>query len=147
VCDVPCSGDGTLRKNPNVWDNWHPGIKINLNNWTFHQIYLAILVAGRGNHRHFLQYNIARRGVELLKVSTGTGSAGTIFLSLEYWQTELRAGHEEIWSSTMYPTVKSALTRNVAESEPQGASSSDCWSRSHIKMYIFFFFNFLLIEV
>jgi hypothetical protein len=27
VCDVPCSGDGTLRKNPNVWDNWHPGTK------------------------------------------------------------------------------------------------------------------------
>jgi len=46
VCDVPCSGDGTIRKNPNIWANWHPA---------------------RGNGRFNLQLNIARRGVELLK--------------------------------------------------------------------------------
>jgi multisite-specific tRNA:(cytosine-C5)-methyltransferase len=23
LCDVPCSGDGTLRKNLNLWKNWH----------------------------------------------------------------------------------------------------------------------------
>jgi len=46
VCDVPCSGDGTIRKNPNIWNNWNPG---------------------RGNHRYFLQLKIARRGVQLLK--------------------------------------------------------------------------------
>ena len=46
VCDVPCSGDGTIRKNPNIWANWHPA---------------------RGNGRFCLQLNIARRGVELLK--------------------------------------------------------------------------------
>ena len=47
VCDVPCSGDGTIRKNPNIWAHWHPA---------------------RGNGRFNLQVNIARRGVELLKV-------------------------------------------------------------------------------
>ena len=46
VCDVPCSGDGTIRKNPNIWEKWSPA---------------------SGNHRHSLQLNIARRGVELLK--------------------------------------------------------------------------------
>ena len=46
VCDVPCSGDGTIRKNPNIWSQWHPA---------------------RGNGRFSLQLNIARRGVELLK--------------------------------------------------------------------------------
>ncbi|XP_040581830.1 uncharacterized protein [Lepeophtheirus salmonis] len=46
VCDVPCSGDGTIRKNPNVWLNWHPA---------------------RGNERHHLQYSIAARSIELLK--------------------------------------------------------------------------------
>ena len=46
VCDVPCSGDGTIRKNPNIWLDWHPA---------------------RGNGRFNLQLNIARRGVELLK--------------------------------------------------------------------------------
>jgi tRNA (cytosine34-C5)-methyltransferase len=24
VCDVPCSGDGTLRKDPIIWQRWHP---------------------------------------------------------------------------------------------------------------------------
>ena len=24
LCDVPCSGDGTLRKNPGIWKNWSP---------------------------------------------------------------------------------------------------------------------------
>ena len=35
-----------FRKNPGVWETWHPG---------------------RGNARHSLQLAIARRGVELLK--------------------------------------------------------------------------------
>ena len=47
VCDVPCSGDGTIRKNPNVWDNWTPGA---------------------GNGRHFVQYNIIERALEMLRV-------------------------------------------------------------------------------
>ena len=47
VCDVPCSGDGTIRKNPNVWNDWSPA---------------------RGNARHMIQFNIAERGVELLEV-------------------------------------------------------------------------------
>jgi len=47
VCDVPCSGDGTIRKNLNIWESWNPV---------------------KGNHRHHLQYNIARRGLELLEV-------------------------------------------------------------------------------
>lgn len=24
LCDVPCSGDGTLRKNPGIWRSWQP---------------------------------------------------------------------------------------------------------------------------
>jgi 16S rRNA C967 or C1407 C5-methylase (RsmB/RsmF family) len=45
VCDVPCSGDGTVRKNPNIWEKWSPG---------------------SGNARHGLQLAIARRGARLL---------------------------------------------------------------------------------
>eukprot|EP00960_Hanusia_phi_P013712 402581-Hanusia_phi.AAC.1 len=47
LCDVPCSGDGTLRKNTKVWKLWDPlfGIKI-----------------------HRLQVQIAMRGLALLKV-------------------------------------------------------------------------------
>ena len=48
VCDVPCSGDGTIRKNPTVWSDWSPA---------------------KGNSRHSLQFNIVERGAELLEIN------------------------------------------------------------------------------
>ncbi|KAK9130101.1 hypothetical protein Sjap_010588 [Stephania japonica] len=47
LCDVPCSGDGTLRKAPDIWRKWN---------------------AGMGNGLHRLQVQIAMRGLALLKV-------------------------------------------------------------------------------
>ncbi|XP_067932243.1 RNA cytosine-C(5)-methyltransferase NSUN2-like [Watersipora subatra] len=47
LCDVPCSGDGTLRKNPEVWRTWGPGHAINL---------------------HSVQNRVLTRGLELLTV-------------------------------------------------------------------------------
>lgn len=47
LCDVPCSGDGTLRKNPDIWLKWNQGHALNL---------------------HGIQYRVARRGAELLNV-------------------------------------------------------------------------------
>ncbi|XP_055594713.1 tRNA (cytosine(34)-C(5))-methyltransferase [Uranotaenia lowii] len=47
LCDVPCSGDGTMRKNPDIWSKWNLSHASNL---------------------HGLQYRIARRGAELLEV-------------------------------------------------------------------------------
>nr|XP_016440804.1 PREDICTED: tRNA (cytosine(34)-C(5))-methyltransferase-like [Nicotiana tabacum] len=47
LCDVPCSGDGTLRKAPDIWRRWN---------------------AGMGNGLHGLQIQIAMRGMSLLKV-------------------------------------------------------------------------------
>lgn len=47
LCDVICSGDGTLRKNPEIWGKWSPQ-------------------DGLGLHR--MQISIARRGATLLKV-------------------------------------------------------------------------------
>uniref|UniRef100_A0A5S6QPZ6 tRNA (cytosine(34)-C(5))-methyltransferase n=1 Tax=Trichuris muris TaxID=70415 RepID=A0A5S6QPZ6_TRIMR len=47
LCDVPCSGDGTLRKNINLWKEWNP-------------------VQAYGLHK--LQLKIAERCVNLLKV-------------------------------------------------------------------------------
>ncbi|KAJ3648435.1 hypothetical protein Zmor_020239 [Zophobas morio] len=45
LCDVPCSGDGTLRKNPDIWMKWTPANGLNL---------------------HGIQSRILRRGAELL---------------------------------------------------------------------------------
>ncbi|TDH65418.1 hypothetical protein CCR75_009595 [Bremia lactucae] len=47
LCDVPCSGDGTLRKNPLIWKSWS---------------------AKNGIVLHPLQLQIAKRGAALLKV-------------------------------------------------------------------------------
>jgi 16S rRNA C967 or C1407 C5-methylase (RsmB/RsmF family) len=45
LCDVPCSGDGTMRKNPDIWPKWN---------------------AASGTNLHGVQYRILKRGVELL---------------------------------------------------------------------------------
>lgn len=47
LCDVPCSGDGTLRKNPDIWMKWTPANCL---------------------HQHIVQSRVLRRGAELLKV-------------------------------------------------------------------------------
>jgi hypothetical protein len=47
LCDVPCSGDGTMRKNKMIWNTWN---------------------ASNGNGLHKLQRSILFRGCELLKV-------------------------------------------------------------------------------
>ncbi|KAG0558875.1 hypothetical protein KC19_10G061000 [Ceratodon purpureus] len=46
LCDVPCSGDGTLRKAPDIWRKWNCGV---------------------ANGLHRLQIQIAMRGVALLR--------------------------------------------------------------------------------
>ncbi len=46
LCDVPCSGDGTLRKNPTIWGKWSTSM---------------------GTTLHPLQLMIAQRGLQLLK--------------------------------------------------------------------------------
>ncbi|CCF56520.1 hypothetical protein KAFR_0B02220 [Kazachstania africana CBS 2517] len=46
LCDVPCSGDGTMRKNVNVWKDWNTQSGLGL---------------------HTVQYNILNRGLNLLK--------------------------------------------------------------------------------
>ncbi|XP_026332701.1 tRNA (cytosine(34)-C(5))-methyltransferase [Hyposmocoma kahamanoa] len=47
LCDVPCSGDATLRKNPDIWLKWS---------------------TGNGNNLHGIQYRVLKRGCELLSI-------------------------------------------------------------------------------
>ena len=41
LCDVPCSGDGTSRKNPGVWKKWNA-----LNAYGLHSLQLSIALKG-----------------------------------------------------------------------------------------------------
>eukprot|EP01051_Picozoa_sp_SAG22_P028039 SAG22_NODE_9698_length_574_cov_1.412632_1_plen_163_part_10 len=41
LCDVPCSGDGTIRKSPQLWRQWHCGMGLGM-----HTLQLAILCRG-----------------------------------------------------------------------------------------------------
>ncbi|GJQ08977.1 hypothetical protein GpartN1_g768.t1 [Galdieria partita] len=41
LCDVPCSGDGTLRKSPDLWKRWYADTGMNL-----HSLQIAILLRG-----------------------------------------------------------------------------------------------------
>ncbi|KAG1446500.1 hypothetical protein G6F56_009548 [Rhizopus delemar] len=47
LCDVPCSGDGTIRKNEKIWDSWSPAAALQL---------------------HSTQVQIFARGCQLLKM-------------------------------------------------------------------------------
>lgn len=47
LADVPCSGDGTLRKNPMLWRNWTPNLALGL---------------------HSLQVRLLERSIRLLKI-------------------------------------------------------------------------------
>ena len=47
LCDVPCSGDGTIRKAPDIWRRWTPG---------------------NGNGLHPLQLRIALHACQMLRV-------------------------------------------------------------------------------
>jgi len=47
LCDVPCSGDGTIRKQPDIWRRWS---------------------SNSGNGLHMLQLRITLRACELLKI-------------------------------------------------------------------------------
>jgi 16S rRNA C967 or C1407 C5-methylase (RsmB/RsmF family) len=48
LCDVPCSGDGTMRKSPDIWRKWN---------------------VASGNSLHLTQLKIALQAARLLKVS------------------------------------------------------------------------------
>ncbi|KAK6629062.1 hypothetical protein RUM43_002879 [Polyplax serrata] len=47
LCDVPCTGDGTLRKNSDIWTKWN---------------------TANGNNLHGVQFRIIKRGTEMLDI-------------------------------------------------------------------------------
>ena len=48
LCDVPCSGDGTMRKNADIWPKWS---------------------ASTSNNLHGIQYRILKRGMDYFMIN------------------------------------------------------------------------------
>ncbi|OAJ44123.1 hypothetical protein BDEG_27388 [Batrachochytrium dendrobatidis JEL423] len=67
LCDVPCSGDGTMRKNKTIWRTW---------------------THANGNGLHRLQKQILQRGCELLKI----GALRLVDVSADLPQLTRRSG-------------------------------------------------------
>ncbi len=70
LCDAPCSGDGTMRKNPLIWRQWSPGASYGLHRLQARLVFLVVLrvpLFSRNNLRP-PQNRILRRGLELLAV-------------------------------------------------------------------------------
>lgn len=91
LCDVPCSGDGTMRKNPDIWTKWNLQHACNL---------------------HGLQYRIVRRGAELLEVG-GKLVYSTCSLNpieneavLHYLLTQTGDAMEIVDASHLLPSLK-----------------------------------------
>ncbi|KNZ59094.1 uncharacterized protein VP01_1800g8 [Puccinia sorghi] len=72
LCDVPCSGDGTLRKNGGIWRDWTPanGIGLHGSDLTL-KIYFILLLKISAHSSFFfflrLQLRILSRAISLLK--------------------------------------------------------------------------------
>jgi multisite-specific tRNA:(cytosine-C5)-methyltransferase len=66
LCDVPCSGDGTIRKNMGIWKSWQPMDGNGLHGYVQSNQCCAILEA---NHALFrsLQVRILQRAMNMLK--------------------------------------------------------------------------------
>ena len=47
LCDVPCSGDGTMRKNFDVWGKWNPANGANLHGYV--EDFLSLISKAFGN--------------------------------------------------------------------------------------------------
>ena len=66
LCDVPCSGDGTLRKAPDIWRKWY-NFYFFSHYFSFGRLMRFVLLmcrhAGLGNGVHPLQIQIAMRGI------------------------------------------------------------------------------------
>ncbi|XP_053694961.1 tRNA (cytosine(34)-C(5))-methyltransferase-like [Sabethes cyaneus] len=91
LCDVPCSGDGTMRKNVDIWNKWHLGNAHNL---------------------HGVQYRIVKRGAELLEVGGklvySTCSLNPVENEAVLHSLLVQAGDslEIVEASHMFPTLK-----------------------------------------
>ena len=63
LCDVPCSGDGTLRKNVAIWKNWQP-----MDGNGLHRCVLSFVTGDRRlMAQRSLQIRILERAMRMLK--------------------------------------------------------------------------------
>ena len=95
LCDVPCSGDGTIRKASDIWRRWSP-------------------ISGNGIHA--LQLRIALQSATLLKVG-----GRMVYSTCSFNPVEDEAVVAEVW----VPLWTISLTHSGIAHEVQTMQSSD----------------------
>lgn len=66
LCDVPCSGDGTIRKNMGIWKSWQPMDGNGLHGYVKANS-RSIIVVVNSSLFHSLQVRILQRAMNMLK--------------------------------------------------------------------------------
>lgn len=60
LCDAPCSGDGTLRKNPMIWRTWTPNNAMALHRYALRSLGVRALALTRNALQHTSQDSVPR---------------------------------------------------------------------------------------
>jgi 16S rRNA C967 or C1407 C5-methylase (RsmB/RsmF family) len=119
IADVPCSGDGTIRKDSHILPNWVPSI---------------------GNSLHALQLSILKRAIQLLKVggvvaystcSLNPVEDEAVVASALTWGNDLEKGSVELldWPENSLPGFKRrcGVTKwRIAHYDWNGETDEDC---------------------
>lgn len=119
IADVPCSGDGTIRKDSHILPNWVPSI---------------------GNSLHALQLSILKRAIQLLKVggvvaystcSLNPVEDEAVVASALTWGNDLEKGSVELldWPEKSLPGLKRrcGVTKwRIAHYDWNGETDEDC---------------------
>lgn len=131
LCDVPCSGDGTMRKNVNVWKDWNTQSGLGL-----HQVQLNILNRG---------LNLLKKGGRLVYSTCSlnpTENEAVVAQALRKWGDQIRLVNcdDKLPGLIRNPGINHwpVIDRNMEEKNKGDEGTIDSWfppSNEEIKKF------------
>jgi tRNA (cytosine34-C5)-methyltransferase len=129
ICDVPCSGDGTIRKNRNLWRQWGPGGALTLHNT---QLELALRAAELLRGDGLMVYStcsfnpIENEAVVSELLRRAGGSLELVDCSDKLPGLITRPGMSD-WQVAWQPSKKSKKKGSNGDGEPPSLADSLVW--------------------